>query len=76
MYTFVLQTKTAAKWLPKKNHTKADYYSSPFGRYTAWLAMFVSNPNQLLYGYHIKTLCAGATTKSGFATLITWSVLI
>jgi hypothetical protein len=54
MYTFVLQKKTAAKWLPKKNHTKADYYSSPLGRYSTSPEMPVSNPNQLLYGYRLQ----------------------
>jgi hypothetical protein len=39
----------------KENHTKADYYSSPFGRYTTWLAMLVSNPNQLLYGASVAS---------------------
>jgi hypothetical protein len=39
----------------KENYTKADYYSSPLGRYTAWLAMLASNPNQLLYGASVAS---------------------
>jgi len=39
----------------KEKYTKVDYYSSPLGRCTASPEMPASNPNQLLYSYHIQT---------------------